>query len=65
MLCEVHDEWELNRMLQLGVKITGINNRNLKTFEVTLDTTKRLAAMVNDAVLVSESGVFTDEDIKF
>ncbi len=64
VLCEVHDEWELNRMLQLGVKIIGINNRNLKTFEVTLDTTKRLAAMVNDAVLVSESGVFTDEDIK-
>lgn len=64
VLCEVHDEWELNRMLQLGVKIIGINNRNLKTFEVTLDTTKKLAAMVKDTVLVSESGVLHDEDIK-
>lgn len=64
VLCEVHDEWELNRMLQLGVKIIGINNRNLKTFEVTLDTTKRLAAMVKDTILVSESGVLHDEDIK-
>lgn len=64
VLCEVHDEWELNRMLQLGVKIIGINNRNLKTFEVTLDTTKRLASMVKDTILVSESGVLHDEDIK-
>lgn len=64
VLCEVHDEWELNRMIQFGVKIIGINNRNLKTFEVTLDTTKRLAAMVKDTVLVSESGVLHDEDIK-
>ncbi len=64
VLCEVHDEWELNRMIQFGVKIIGINNRNLKTFEVALDTTKRLAAMVKDTVLVSESGVLHDEDIK-
>lgn len=64
VLCEVHDEWELNRMIQLGVKIIGINNRNLKTFEVTLDTTKRLAAMVKDTILVSESGVLHDEDIR-
>lgn len=64
VLCEVHDEWELNRMIQFGVKIIGINNRNLKTFEVNLDTTKRLAAMVKDTVLVSESGVLHDEDIK-
>lgn len=64
VLCEVHDEWEMNRMLQFGVKIIGINNRNLKTFDVCLDTTKKLAAMVKDAVLVSESGVLNDNDIK-
>ncbi len=64
VLCEVHDEWEMNRMLQFGVKIIGINNRNLKTFDVCLDTTKKLAAMVKDAVLVSESGVSNDNDIK-
>ncbi len=64
VLCEVHDEWEMNRMLQFGVKIIGINNRNLKTFDVCLDTTKKLAAMVKDTVLVSESGVSNDNDIK-
>lgn len=64
VLCEVHDEWEMNRMLQFGVKIIGINNRNLKTFDVCLDTTKKLAAMVKDAILVSESGVSNDNDIK-
>ncbi len=64
VLCEVHNEWEMNRMLQFGVKIIGINNRNLKTFDVCLDTTKKLAAMVKDTVLVSESGVSNDNDIK-
>lgn len=64
VLCEVHDEWEMNRMLQFGVKIIGINNRNLKTFDVCLDTTKKLAAMVKDTILVSESGVSNDNDIK-
>ena len=54
----------MNRMLQFGVKIIGINNRNLKTFDVCLDTTKKLAAMVKDTVLVSESGVSNDNDIK-
>jgi len=65
VLCEVHDEHEMRRMIQLGAKIIGINNRNLKTFEVTLETTKRLAEMApKDTVLVSESGVLHDEDIK-
>lgn len=44
VLCEVHDEAELQRMLALDVEIIGINNRNLKTFEVTMDTTKKLSA---------------------
>ncbi len=64
VLCEVHDEEELKRMINLDVKIIGINNRNLKTFEVSLDTTKRLAAMMPDGkVVVAESGVSNDKDI--
>ena len=65
VLCEVHDEEEMKRMIALGVKIIGINNRNLKTFEVSLDTTRRLCTMAPEGtVLVSESGVSTDEDIE-
>ena len=65
VLCEVHDEEEMKRMIALGVKIIGINNRNLKTFEVSLDTTRRLCTMApEETVLVSESGVSTDEDIE-
>lgn len=65
VLCEVHDEEEMQRMVDLGVNIIGINNRNLKNFVVSLDTTKRLATMApKDTILVSESGVHTDEDIR-
>ena len=70
VLCEVHDEEEMKRMLALDVKIIGINNRNLKTFEVNLDTTKKLCDMVTPQmrvagkVLVSESGVSDTDDIK-
>lgn len=65
VLCEVHDEEEMKRMIALGVKIIGINNRNLKTFEVSLDTTRKLCTMAPEGtVLVSESGVSTDEDIE-
>jgi indole-3-glycerol phosphate synthase len=69
VLCEVHDEEELKRLLALNVKIIGINNRNLKTFEVTMDTTRKLSKLLpskffeNGGILVSESGVSTDEDI--
>ena len=65
VLCEVHNEEEMQRMINLGVKIIGINNRNLKTFEVSLDTTKKLASLAPEGtVLVSESGVLNDDDIK-
>lgn len=65
VLCEVHDEKEMLRMINFNVKIIGINNRNLKTFEVSLETTKKLAAMAPEGtVLVSESGVLNGDDIR-
>ncbi|MCR5216144.1 MAG: indole-3-glycerol phosphate synthase TrpC [Lachnospiraceae bacterium] len=65
VLCEVHDEEEMQRMINLDVAIIGINNRNLKTFEIDLATTKRLASMVPEGkVVVSESGVLEDDHIR-
>lgn len=64
-LVEVHDEAELERALKLDAEIIGVNNRNLKTFEVTLDTTKRLMNKIdNDKIKVSESGIKTNADMR-
>ena len=64
-LVEVHDRQELNTALGAGAKIIGINNRDLKTFKVDLHTTLQLAPHVPDAaILVSESGIHTADDIR-
>jgi indole-3-glycerol phosphate synthase len=63
-LVEVHDREELERALGSGAKIIGINNRNLRTFDVDLKTTEKLMNYIpHDIAVVSESGIKTNEDI--
>ncbi len=65
-LVEVHDEREMERALKLDAEIIGVNNRNLKDFTISLDNTKRLSKyMPREKIFVAESGIVSDEDVKF
>jgi indole-3-glycerol phosphate synthase len=65
-LVEVHDEEELSRVLETEARLIGINNRDLRTFEVSLDTTVRLCHRIpSNRLVVSESGIQTKSDLQF
>lgn len=64
-LVEVHDETELERALALDVNLIGVNNRDLRTFEVSLETTERLATYIpSGKMLVAESGISSVDDVR-
>jgi len=64
-LCEVHNEMEVEKVLEAGAEIIGINNRDLNTFSIDLNTTNRLAELIpKNKILISESGFKTKEDVQ-
>ena len=64
VLVEVHNQQELERILTMNFSLIGINNRNLSTFEVSLETTRDLSSQSGEATLVSESGIRNKKDIE-
>lgn len=66
VLVEVHDMADMDQALDLGADMIGINNRNLNTFEVALETTAELAEEIpSDCVAISESGIKTADDVRY
>jgi indole-3-glycerol phosphate synthase len=66
VLVETHDEAEIERAMKIDPRIIGVNNRNLKDFSITLETTKRLRPYVpKEKVFIAESGIVNDEDVAF
>ena len=64
-IAEVHDKDELDRALQLDCRLIGINNRDLKTFDTSLEVTERLAPRVpHDRIVVAESGIAANADLQ-
>ena len=64
VIFEVHDNHELDRVLKLGVECIGINNRNLKTLEVNLETFKNLSQLIpNNIIKICESGISSQKEI--
>src|SRR6185436_17374188 len=64
-LVEVHTAREMERAVAAGARLLGVNNRDLTTFNVAIETSERLASLApRDVVLVSESGINTGQDIR-
>jgi indole-3-glycerol phosphate synthase len=64
VLVESHNQLELDAALELNTPLMGINNRNLKTFEVSLKTSIDLVKSIKDRIPITESGIFNHEDVK-
>jgi len=66
VLAEAHDEADLEKVLEAGFSVVGINNRDLKTFKVDIKTTERLMKDIPyDRVVVAESGISTEDDMRY
>jgi indole-3-glycerol phosphate synthase len=64
-LVEVHTSLEMSRAKSLGARLIGVNNRDLQTFQVSLETSIKLSAEApEDSILISESGLETNEDLR-